>query len=241
MKAQSESTRWAARYRRALRGCLEDGSGADLQSALGLGRQAVRLGLGTLDVAKFHEKALKALALPGGETKAGRRMTGRATAFFAETVIPIEGTHRAAVEDEARVKQLTRTLRQRTAETSASTRLWKRSIVQRKAAEVSLKESAKRRAKLVTESQRLQTHLRLLTHACLSAQENGRKSVSRELQDEIAQTLVAISVRLLALKEAAKANTENLKKEIAETRELVKQSSTIVIRLAHECSIQKKT
>jgi len=237
MKTQAELARWAGRYRKALRGYLEDGAGVDLQSALGLGHQAVGLGMETLDVARVHKKEMKALALPGGTATAATKISGRATAFFGETVVPIERTHRAAARDNVRMKQLAQMLHQRTAETTASTRLLKRSIVQRQAAEVSLKESGKRREKLVAGSERLQKHLRHLTHVCLSAQEHGRKSVSRELQDDIAQTLVAISVRLLALKEAAKANTENLKKEIAETQGLMKQSRKMLTRLSYECGL----
>ena len=53
------------------------------------------------------------------------------------------------------------------------------------------------------ESWRLQKHLRHLTHQILSAQEEKRKKISRELQDEIAQTLLGINVRLLTLKKEA--------------------------------------
>jgi signal transduction histidine kinase len=77
---------------------------------------------------------------------------------------------------------------------------------------------------LVKESRRLQKHLRHLTHQILSAQEEERKKISRDLHDEIAQTLLGINVRLLTLKNGATANTESLQKEIASTQRLVKES-----------------
>jgi Histidine kinase. len=46
-------------------------------------------------------------------------------------------------------------------------------------------------------------------------QEDERQKISHQLQDGIAQTLLGINVRLLALKTAAKGNTANLKKDIA--------------------------
>ena len=61
---------------------------------------------------------------------------------------------------------------------------------------------------------RLQEHLRHLTHQILAAQEDERKKISRELHDEIAQTLLGINVRLLTLKKGAAANTEASKKRL---------------------------
>src|SRR6266705_1850701 len=49
------------RYATALRKHLVQGPRASLQSARGLGRQAVAIGLETLDVARIHEGALATL------------------------------------------------------------------------------------------------------------------------------------------------------------------------------------
>jgi len=74
----------------------------------------------------------------------------------------------------------------------------------------------------------------------LSAQEDERQKTSRHLDDEIVQTLLGIHIRLLTLKQAARANTGNLKKEIASTQRLVKQSVRMVNRSAHEFGAQCK-
>ena len=161
-------------------------------------------------------------------------MVELAECFFAEAIVPIEKTHRTALKTDIRINQLTQTLRRRTAESSASTRHLKRGIVRRHAAEAALKVSEKHHRKLLQESRRLQKLLRDQTRAMLAAQETERQKSSHQLHDEIAQTLLAIDVRLLALKKAAHTNTETLNKEIAETQRLVKQSVVTFHRLAHE-------
>jgi signal transduction histidine kinase len=126
-------------------------------------------------------------------------------------------------------------------ESSASARRLKRGIVQRQAAEQALEKSGKHRVELLAESRRLQKHFRHLTHELLSAQEHEWHKTSHHLQDEIAQTLVGINIRLLTLKEAAKANTQGLKKEIASTLWLVRQSVRTINGVAHEFGLHHAT
>jgi signal transduction histidine kinase len=94
---------------------------------------------------------------------------------------------------------------------------------------------------LLKESRRLQKHLRHLTHRILSAQEQQRTKVSRELHDEIAQTLLGINVRLLALKQEAVINTKGLKKEIANTQRLVEDSVRTMSRFDRDFGIDHET
>ena len=223
MKANAETVGWSRHYRTALRKHIEQGTTASLQLARGLGREAAALGLEPLDLAMIHEQVLASVTARGLSTT-GRRVTERAKRFFAETIVPIEKTHSAGVKADARVGQLTQTLRRRTVESSASTRRLNRSIIQRKGAEKSLKQSGDDQTRLLDESHRLQKHLRHLTRGILSVQESERSKTSRQLHDEIAQTLIAIDLRLLTLKKAAKSNTDNLKKEIANTQRMVKES-----------------
>ena len=82
------------RYQAALLRHLEQGPRASLRSADGLGREAVDLGLETLDLARIHEQALMALVLPSRSSGARDGMIKRAQAFFAEAVTPMEKTHR---------------------------------------------------------------------------------------------------------------------------------------------------
>ena len=72
--------------------------------------------------------------------------------------------------------------------------------------ETALKKSGEHYAKLLKESLQLQEGLRQLAHQVLATQEDERRKISRELQDEIAQTLLGINVRLLSLKQEARSN-----------------------------------
>ena len=198
------------RYVTALRKHLKQGPRASLQPARGLGRQAVAIGLETLDVARIHEEALA--TLEASSSKDG--IIKRAEIFFAEAITPIEKTHRAALKANARLSQLNKTLGRRTVDLAASNRSLKQGIVRRKTVEQALKKSGEHSQKLLEESRQLQKHLQHLTHQILSAQEDKRKKISRELHDEIAQTLLGINVRLLTLKKVNAVNTEGLKKRL---------------------------
>ena len=70
----------------------------------------------------------------------------------------------------------------------------------------------------------MQEHLRHLSHQVLFAQEEERKQISRELHDEIAQTLTGINISLATLTKEATINTSSLKKKIASTQQLVEKS-----------------
>ena len=80
----------------------------------------------------------------------------------------------------------------------------------------------------------MQEQLRLLSRQLLSAQEEERKKISRELHDVIAQTLTTINLRLASLKKEAALNTKGLERSIARTQELVERSVNIVHRFARE-------
>jgi signal transduction histidine kinase len=224
-------------YATALHKHLKQGPRASLQPAHDLGRRALAIGLETLDMARIHEAALA--SLEASSSRDG--FIKRAEMFFTEAITPIEETHCAALKAKARLDQMIETLGQRTVDLAASSQSLKQGVAQRKAVEQTLKKSVGHYARLVKESRRLQKHLRHLTHQILSAQEEERKKISRELHDEIAQTLLGIKVRLLALKNGATANTEDLKKEIASTQRLVGKSVKMMSRFAREFGKQHGT
>jgi signal transduction histidine kinase len=220
------------RYVTALRRHLKEGLRASLQPALGLGRRAVALGVETLELARVHEQAMVALEL--ANEKDG--LTKRAEAFFTEAITPIVETHRVALQSKMDLSRLNQTLNRRTLELAATNRLLQRGVVRRESVEAALKKSGEHYTKLLKDSLNLQEGLRQLTHQVLRAQEEERKKISHELQDEIAQTLLGINVRLLSLKQEARSNTKGLKKEIASTQRLVVKSAKSVRRVAREFS-----
>jgi signal transduction histidine kinase len=218
------------RYTTALRQHLEQGPRAGFVAALALGRRAVALGLETLDLARIHERAVAALEL--WSKRDG--YIERARMFFTEAITPIEETHQAARKAKAHLRQLTELLGRRAAELAATNGQLRRGIVRRKAVEAALKKSGERYTRLLEDSLQLQEGLRQLTHQVLAAQEEERQKISQELQDEIAQTLLGINVRLLSLKTQARSNSRGLKKEIASTQRLVAKSAESVRQAARK-------
>jgi signal transduction histidine kinase len=112
--------------------------------------------------------------------------------------------------------------------------LWKAETLKRKQVEIALQKSERHHVLLLTQSRQMQEHLRHLTHKILTAQEDERKEISRELHDEVAQTLTGINVRLANLKREAVVNTKGLKGKIAGTQRLVEKSVKIVHRFARK-------
>jgi signal transduction histidine kinase len=220
-------------YPAALRHHLAQKPGANLETARGLGRRAVSLGLETLDVARIHEQALMEVVAhysPGD----GDGIFRRAGTFFAEAITPIEKTHRTALEANAHLSRLNESLRQRAVELNTSNRQLKLEIIQRKAVEEALRKSERHYSELLQQSRQMQEQLRHLSHQLLSAQEEERKTISRELHDEIAQTLTGINVQLGTLKAAAALDIEDLQKRITSTQRLVEASVKIVHKFARE-------
>jgi signal transduction histidine kinase len=220
-------------YPAALRRHLTQKSGSSLEKARGLGCRAVSLGMETLDVARIHEQALMEVVSsysPGD----GDGIFRRAGTFFAEAITPIEKTHRTALEANAHLNRLNESLRQRAVELDTSNRQLKQEIVQRKAVEEALRKSKRHYGELLQQSRQMQEQLRHLSHQLLSAQEEERKTISRELHDEIAQTLTGINVQLGSLKAAAALDIKDLQNKISSTQRLVEKSVKIVHKFARE-------
>ncbi len=213
---------------------MKQGRQASPEAARGVGSKALAAGLETLDLAKLHEQTLVTEVLPGFPAGKRAALIKQAGVFFAVAIAPILKTHHSAQEAEAHLKKFIEALSQRTVELAASNLELKQEVLQRKAAEEALKKSERHYSQLLEQSDRLQEQLRLLSRQILSAQEDERKNISRELHDVIAQTLTGINVRLAALKKEAATNTKGLDRNIARTQRLVERSVDIVHRFARE-------
>jgi signal transduction histidine kinase len=225
---------FSRRYEGALRRHLKEGPRASSESARGLGNQALTVGLQTLDLAKVHERILVMEVLPDCPPRKRPALVRQAGIFFAAAIIPIEDTYPGAKTATAHLKKFVETLSQRTVELAASNLELNLEITQRKAVEKRLKDSERHYSHLLEQSDHLQEELRRLSRQILSAQEDERKKISRELHDVIAQTLTGINVRLAKLKKEAAANTKGLDQNIARTQRLVEHSVSIVHRFARE-------
>ena len=114
---------------------------------------------------------------------------------------------------------------QRRLEDLANTNLGlNREIVRRQTVEHTLKKSEQRQSLLVKQSRHMQGQLRHLSHQILQAQEEERMRISRDLHDEIAQTLVGINVQLAALTKEAAGGPKGLKQKIARAQRMVEKS-----------------
>jgi signal transduction histidine kinase len=190
--------------------------------------------LQTLDLAKLHERVLVMKVLPRSLPRKRAALVRQAGIFFAAAITPIEDTYQGARDAAAHLKTFVETLSQRTVELAATNMELSLEILQRKAVEKRLKDSERHYSNLLKQSDRLQEELRRLSRQILSAQEDERKKISRELHDVIAQTLTGINVRLAKLKQEAAANTKGLDQNIARTQRLVEHSVNIVHRFARE-------
>ena len=133
---------------------------------------------------------------------------------------------RMAISDVTTLKQAEE-VRQSLEAMAASNRKLKLEIVRRQKVEEALKQSEAHYAQLFEQ-------LRHLSRQLLLAQEDERKRISRELHDEIVQTLVGINVHLASLTMKAPFNLKDLRKKIAQAQRLVEKSVDIVHRFARE-------
>jgi PAS domain S-box-containing protein len=99
-----------------------------------------------------------------------------------------------------------------------------REIVRRQAVEKALQKSERHQSRSLQKSRHMQGQLRHLSHGILQAQEEERMRISRDLHDEIVQTLVGINVQLAALTREAAGGASGFPQKIARTQRLVEES-----------------
>jgi two-component system sensor histidine kinase DegS len=81
---------------------------------------------------------------------------------------------------------------------------------------------------LFAQSLDMQEKLRNLTRLMISAQEEERKKISRELHDEVVQTLIGINIELTSLKNGGAGHDISLQGKIGSIQRLVENSVTAV-------------
>jgi signal transduction histidine kinase len=188
----------------------------------------------TLDLAAMHGDALLTL-LPVHCTTAERTKISKVAAiFFLDVLTPVENTRRATIENIAKLRQSTTSLHRCTILLMSTNRRLEVEVVHRKAAERSLLESEQTHRALLCEARQMHLRLRHLSHRVLSAQEEERKEISRELRGEVVQTLTGVNVQLASLKIEAGAAKIGLSRQISYTQKLVEKSVDIVHKFARD-------
>lgn len=108
-----------------------------------------------------------------------------------------------------------------------------RDISERKLAENALRESREHYIRLFEEARMMEENLRQLSNKVLTAQEEERKHISRELHDEIGQTLTAANVSVALLRKHAQADPDFAQK-VETAQRLLEQSMEMVHQFARE-------
>jgi signal transduction histidine kinase len=234
MAMKSKLSELSEHYQASLRIYLGSGIVEVAPSVQDLGNEAVALGLETLDLAKIHEFALSSLVMSESSRLSQEVMTNRAKVFFTEVIVPIERTHKAALETDIQLQDVGSRLNRRTQDLAESKTELQEQKSGREKAEVHLKKSVEASQQLLKDSRELEEDLQDIAHKIISANEDERKKMSLHLHDDIAQALLGIHIRLHALKQMAKNNNVSLMKEIVTIQRMVEKSVIITNRLTLE-------
>jgi len=224
----------AQRYLKGLRAHLRENGRGNGDGAQGLGRAALAAGMAPVDLAVMHEKALAAIAVSEDFSKNRTARFKRKAYFFTQALIPLEAAQEAARRSHSDLLQRNSTLRLHTLALARANRHLQSEVARRKAGEQQIRQGKEHYRTLFLESQVMQKKLRKLTHQIISAQEDERREISRELHDEVVQTLVGINVELAGLGRGAAVGVRTLKAKIAHTQKLVENSVNAVHQFARE-------
>ncbi|MBI3885762.1 MAG: PAS domain S-box protein [Opitutae bacterium] len=109
-----------------------------------------------------------------------------------------------------------------------------RDITGRKRSEEAVLQSEEHYRELFHQAYRMQENLRNLSNRILEIQEQERARISRDLHDEVGQSLTAINVNLAVIQRALGGAPPETTKRIADTRQLLEHTMETVHRFARE-------
>ena len=128
------------RYRRALQAHVALGDEASLQRAYELGRKALNLGLGVVDVARLHHDALVGVVAKSS-TWVDERWVRAVETFLMEALSAFEVAHRGFRDACERLGRMNETLKEQHEELAVNVRKLAHEVAQRKNAQELLQES----------------------------------------------------------------------------------------------------
>jgi PAS domain S-box-containing protein len=137
----SRARKLARQYAATLGRYLDRQQESLLQQAYELGRTAIAGGMGLLDVARIHQRALASCGLPAPGPEIESSSLRAAEVFFREALSPFEATHRGFREANLELRQLNAELERRNAELGAMNRELTREIAERRRVERALQDS----------------------------------------------------------------------------------------------------
>jgi signal transduction histidine kinase len=145
---------------------------------------------------------------------------------FSERKQVEEALHRTQAQLSLHAGQLEEQVAERTSELAATNKELEASVS-------FIRKANQENQALFFESNIMRGQLSQLTRQIIMAQEELRKEISRELHDEVVQTLIGINVELSALRKGAIVDVRTMKK-IGYTQRLVEKSVIEVHRFARE-------
>ncbi len=228
--------RFTENYLTGLRSYLTADLPTSFQTAHELGSDALTHGLGILGLARIHDVAFTSLLSPNISAIGDEELGLRANMFFTEVILPIEKTHATALNTRVKIEQASDQLSQHTRALNHSNREIQEEIIIRRHAEVALKSCEKAAILEREESLILKQKLQDIMRKILLAVEEERSKMSLALQREVAQVLLVIKIRLLALENKASANQVSLSQEITASHWLVASASRTLNHLIREFS-----
>lgn len=198
-----------------------------------IGAKAKSSAIPVLEITKIHERFIVMDLLPACAISKQATLIRRAGEFFVAVV----ATTRAGTTPAHDVGSLNKTigaLSCRNIELASANKLLDLEIVRHAENETALRKSECDCKKALKKSEVLKERLRGLSRKLLSAQEDERKKISRELHDVIAQSLAGINIRLAALKTENGTVSKKLVRNISLTQKMVTNSTDIVHKFARE-------
>jgi signal transduction histidine kinase len=221
-------------YARALQKYLAAAQEAVLEQAYDLGRRAVARGLGVLDLARIHRRAMEKLVdRPAGQQEL-LPILKTAEAFFLQALSPFEMIHRGFGETNFKLQQLVVLLRRRNRDLAEMNRDLEREVTERRRTEQALRESEEHFRALFHQARLMEENLRNLSNQILHAQEKERERISRELHDEVGQALTGINFNLATIKNNGADSAHDIREKVADAQELLQQTMETVHRFARE-------
>jgi signal transduction histidine kinase len=145
---------------------------------------------------------------------------------------PLQSTSRSAQAPAGRWRRLQEDLRQRTAQLAVARRVIAEGASRRCALESGLKKQTALSAEALHKSRQAQRSLEQLTHRMLATQEADRTALSRNLHDQIGQTLLGLQVGLAALRNEAGRSSSGFAGGIRGIEELLAKSTKTLERFA---------
>ncbi|TVR12830.1 MAG: sensor histidine kinase [Planctomycetota bacterium] len=233
MKRTSSTSKITRRYRQLLRRSLVPNSVTTVKATQRLSEQIMAAGMSSLDLAIMHETILQKEIPSHSSSQQRRTMTSDAGSLFSSVLeAPNSGSVPAGFS--AQLHALLSTLSRRTIDLTSDNVALSKRVEILKEAESSLTRSEQQGREVRIEAEQLQEQMRRLSRQLITAQEDERRHISRELHDVIGQILAGINIRLSALKHKAQLNSADVDKHIAQAQRLVHKSVGIVHRFARK-------